>query len=493
VKLFTTIQIREIDAYTIEHEPISSTKLIERVAESLYATFIEQFDSSKTVAIIAGKGNNGSDAIAMALLLRKKGYNITVFSYNSAECKFETKFYLDRIKSETIEIFATSVPKQYDIIIDGLFGTGLSKTISGIEKELIETINKSQAIIVSIDIPSGLQGDTIADSAQVIVNADFTYTIEFPKLACLFPENGIYIGELAIIPIGLHPAAIEQTDSIYSFVQLDQIIVQKRDRFAHKGSFGHVFSIAGSLGKMGASILSSKASLTIGAGLVTSHIPKCGITILQTAVPEVMAYIDCEENYISSIPLFEKISSIALGPGIGTELETQKAIIDFISENKLPIVIDADALNCIALQNATNKIPKNAIITPHVKEFERLFGVSTDSKSRLEMQIENSKKLQIYIILKGYRTSITTPDGQVYFNSTGNPGMATAGSGDVLTGIIAGLLAQGYSLEDATIFGVYIHGLAGDFAANALTENCVTAGNIIQYIPQAIKMLLTKQ
>jgi ADP-dependent NAD(P)H-hydrate dehydratase / NAD(P)H-hydrate epimerase len=480
VKLFTTNQIRDIDAYTIEHEPISSTKLIERVAESLYAKFIEQFDSSKTVAIVAGKGNNGSDAIAMALLLRKKGFNITVFAYNSAECKYETKYYLDRIKSETIEIFAASRPKQFDVIIDGLFGTGLSKPISGIEKEIIETINKSQAIIVSIDIPSGLQGDTIADTSQVIVNADFTYTLEFPKLACLFPENGKYIGELTIIPIGLHPAAKEQTDSIYSFVEFNQIKLQKRDRFAHKGSFGHVFSVAGSLGKMGASILSSKASITIGAGLVTAHIPKCGTTIMQTAVPEVMASIDSEENYISSIPLLTKISSIALGPGIGTELATQKAIIDFISENRLPTVIDADALNCIALQNATNKISKNTIITPHVKEFERLFGDSIDSKSRLELQIENSKKLQIYIILKGYRTSITTPDGQVYFNSTGNPGMATAGSGDVLTGIIAGLLAQGYSHEDAAIFGVYIHGLAGDFAAEALTENCVTAGNIIQ-------------
>jgi NAD(P)H-hydrate epimerase len=488
VKLFSTNQIREIDAYTIEHEPISSIKLIDRVADALYRTFISQFEIGKTIAVIAGKGNNGSDALALAFLLRKNGYTITVYAYDIISCKPETKYFVGRVKILPIESFCSSVTP-FDVIIDGLFGTGLSKAVGGVEKEIIDAINRSHSVIVSIDIPSGLHGDGIADMTQSVVKANRTYTLEFPKLACMFPDNGNFLGELIIIPIKLHPVAINQTETNFRFVQKEQIILKKRERFTHKGSFGHVLSVAGSLGKMGACILSSKASLTIGAGLVTAHIPKCGNTIVQTAVPEVMASIDSEQDILSSIPLFEKLSCISVGPGIGTKAATQKAIIELISKDTIPFVIDADALNCIALQNAIGSIPPKTIITPHIKEFDRLFGVSNDSKARLALQIENSKKLHIYIVLKGYRTSISTPEGKVFFNSTGNPGMSTAGSGDVLTGIIAGFVAQGYSPEEAAIFGVYIHGLAGDLATEELTEYCVTAGDIIRSIPKALKFL----
>ena len=492
MKLFTTAQIREIDAYTIEHEPISSINLIERVADALYNTIAEQIDCKKKIAIVAGKGNNGSDAIAIAIKLKKRGYDITLYSFDPEKCKPETNHFLKQIETKSTEDFCHVHPMQFDIIIDGLLGSGLSKPVAGIEKEIIETINKSQSLIVSIDLPSGLSGDGIAKENQTIVKADYTYTLEFPKLASMFPENGKYIGEIKIIPIGLHPKAIEKIETFYSFTQKEQINIKKRERFAHKGTCGHILTIAGSFGKMGAAILTSKAGLTIGAGLVTAHIPKCGITILQTAIPEVMVDIDKEENLICEIPSTDRITSICIGPGIGTNPITQNAIISFISKTSIPIVIDADALNCISLQNAINKIPRNAIITPHVKEFERLFGNSNDSLSRLNTQIEYSKKLHIFIVLKGFHTSITTPEGDVFFNSTGNPGMATAGSGDVLTGIIAGLLAQGYSPKNATICGVYIHGLAGDFAAEELTEYCVTATDIIHNLPKAIKFLMAK-
>jgi len=491
MKLFTTNQIRNIDAYTIEHEPISSILLIERVANALCNSFTKHFDKSNKIAVLAGKGNNGSDAIALAILLEEQNYDVTIFHFNPEVCRIETQTFIKRIKGKTIDLFCSEDSSNFDIIIDGLLGTGLSKPVEGIEKKIIETINNAKAKVVSIDIPSGLLGDSISDKSQTIVKADYTFTLEFPKLSFMFPENGSYIGELEIIPIGLHKTIIEQIETPYSLTQKEQVLIKRRERFAHKGNYGHVLTIAGSLGKMGAAILTTKACLRIGAGLITAHIPKCGISILQTANPEVMANLDKEEKFISEIPFIEKTSTISIGPGIGTELETQKAVISLLSTTKTPLVIDADGLNCIALQNATHIIPKDSILTPHVKEFERLFGTATNSQNRLEMQIEQSKKLQVYIVLKGFRTSITTPDGLVYFNSTGNPGMATAGSGDVLTGIISGLLAQGYTPKDAAIFGVFIHGLAGDIAAKELNENCLIASDIIQFIPQAIHSLKT--
>ena len=495
MKIFNTIQIREIDSYTIEHEPISSIQLIERVANSLFNAIINLIQKNNSIAIIAGKGNNGSDALALAQKLTSDGFDTTVFAFNSEQCKPETKYFLQQISTNPIETFLQTKALQFDFIIDGLFGTGLSKPIEGIEKTIIEHINNSQSNIISIDIPSGLQSDLQLNNNLSIVKANHTITLEFPKLSFLFPENSSYVGDLSIIPIGLHKSIIIKTQTPYYLTLKEDISLKKRDRFSHKGTYGHVLTISGSYGKMGACILTSTASLKIGAGLVTAHIPECGNTILQTAVPEVMASIDKQQKFVSTIPLpnNKKSNVISIGPGLGTDPETQKAIVTLLRECKIPIVIDADALNCIVLQKAKRLIPINAIITPHVKEFERLFGNFTDSASRLNAQIENSIKHQIYIVLKGHRTSITTPEGEVYFNSTGNPGMATAGSGDVLTGIIAGLLAQGYNPKDAAIFGVYIHGLAGDIAAEQKTEYGIMARDLITFIPQAMKSLILNQ
>jgi NAD(P)H-hydrate epimerase len=495
MKIFNTIQIKEIDSYTIEHEPISSIQLIERVADTLLNTIINLIQKSNSIAIIAGKGNNGSDALALAQRLKSNGFDTTVFAFNSEQCKTETKYFLQQINVNPIDAFIQIKPLQFDFIIDGLLGTGLSKPIEGIEKTIIEQINKSQSNVISIDIPSGLQCDSVPKNNLLIVKANHTLTLEFPKLSFLFPENSSYVGDLSIIPICLHKSIINKTQTPYYLTQKEDISLKKRDRFSNKGTYGHVLTISGSYGKMGACILTSTASLKIGAGLVTAHIPECGNTILQTAVPEVMASIDKQQKFVSTIPLPTNKQSnvISIGPGLGTEPETQKAIVTLLRECKIPIVIDADALNCIVLQKAKRLIPINAIITPHIKEFERLFGNFTDSLSRLNVQIENSIKHQIYIVLKGYRTSITTPEGEVYFNSTGNPGMATAGSGDVLTGIIAGLLSQGYSSKDAAIYGVYIHGLAGDIAAEQKTEYCMMARDIITFIPQAMKLLIMNQ
>jgi len=491
MKLFTTAQIREIDSYTIQNEPISSIKLIERVAKALFVEFKKIVDQTKRIAVIAGKGNNGSDALALAILLKTNGYAVIVYSYDSSVCKPETQFYLSQLEANPIEIFLHSSENNFDVIIDGLFGTGISKPIAGFELQIVESINKALAQVISIDIPSGMNADlNVSPNTSVVVKADYTFTLEFPKLAFMLPEIGTDIGKLSIIPIGLHKTIIDQLKTPYTYTTSNDIRLKERERFAHKGTFGHVLTVAGSRGKMGACILSTKASLRIGAGLVTAHIPECGVDILQISVPEAMAHIDTGVYEITEIPELLKINSVCIGPGIGTEIQTQLALIDFISKTKQSLILDADALNCIALQNALVKIPQHTIITPHVKEFERLFGTSIDSVSRLQMQIEYSKKFQIYIILKGHRTSISTPQGEVFFNSTGNPGMATAGAGDVLSGIIAGLLAQGYNTQEACLFGVYIHGLAGDLASKELTEYSLNAGDIITFIPKALHSLL---
>lgn len=491
MKLFTTAQIRDIDAYTIKNEPISSIQLIERVAKALFETFRVKCDITKKIAIIAGKGNNGSDALALAILLKTNGYTVSIYSYDSIVCRPETQFYLSKLETNPIESFINSKVNSFDVIIDGLFGTGISKPIYGLELQVVESINNALATVISIDIPSGMNADSVAiATSSGIVKADYTFTLEFPKLACMFPENGSFLGEVSIIPIGLHRTIITQLETPYYYTSSENIRLKKRERFAHKGTFGHVLIVAGSRGKMGACILSTKACLRIGAGLVTAHIPECGVDILQISVPEAMAHIDKGVYVITEIPELSKINAVCIGPGVGTALETQLALIPFIRKSKKSLILDADALNCIAMQNALDNIPQNTIITPHVKEFERLFGTSIDSVSRLQTQIEYSKKLQIYIVLKGHRTCITTPKGEVFFNSTGNPGMATAGSGDVLSGIIAGLLAQGYNAQEACVYGVYIHGLAGDFASKEFTEYSMTAGNIIRFISDVLKTLL---
>jgi NAD(P)H-hydrate epimerase len=490
MQIFNAQQIREIDSFTIKHEAITTIQLISRVADALFNSLSKDITIEKTIAIIAGRGNNGSDALALAEILTSIGFKTTVFGYDAELCKSETKYFQERNNVLPICEFCNATAKHYDIIIDGLLGSGLSKPIEGIEKTIIETINNAQAIVYSIDIPSGLFTDQICTEDACIVKANYTLTLEFPKLSFMFPEHGNFIGELRILPIGLNKTNISNNETPYHFTQRDSIIINKRERFSHKGTFGHVMVVAGSIGTMGACVLTSKASLKIGAGLVTSHIPGIGNSIMQTAVPEVMVSIDNDQKHISSIVIQKKANVISIGPGIGTELITQKAIINLLRDTKTTLVIDADALNCIALQKAKRLIPEQSIITPHCKEFDRLFGPSVHSQARLNAQIENSKKYQIYIVLKGYRTSISTPDGELFFNSTGNPGMASAGSGDVLTGLIAGLLAQGYTAINAARIAVYIHGLAGDFAAKKLTENCVMASDLIQFIPEALLSLI---
>jgi NAD(P)H-hydrate epimerase len=376
-------------------------------------------------------------------------------------------------------------------VIDGLFGNGLNKPLSGGFAAVVKYINTSKAQIVAIDIPSGLMGeDNTYNIRTHIVRADVTLGIQLPKLSFLFPENEDIVGEWELLDIGLKLCFIDAAPSIFSILEKEEIrrIIKPRKRFAHKGNFGHGLLIAGSYGMAGASILSAKACLRSGIGLLTVHAPIHNHDLLQTTVPEAIVQTDIHERYFAQPTDLSKYKALAIGPGLGQEEDTALAMMEQIQGSTLPIILDADAINILSThRNWLSRIPKRCILTPHLGELERMVGKCMDTYERLTKVKELATYLQSYVIVKGAWTVIVTPEGQYHFNPTGNPGMATAGSGDVLTGILLALLAQGYSQEEACKLGVYVHGLAGDIAAGEMTEISMTAGDIIAALPKAWK------
>jgi hydroxyethylthiazole kinase-like uncharacterized protein yjeF len=377
---------------------------------------------------------------------------------------------------------------------DTLFGSGLSKPLQGFEAKLVKHLNHQNALKIAIDIPSGLFADKSSESKNAErFKADYTLSFQFPKLAFFMSENDAFVGDWQVLDIGLSQEYIQKTDTDYFILESISAmeLIRPRDKFSHKGSYGHGLLIAGSMGKMGAAVLAGKAALRSGAGLITVHHPKSGLSIIPTSVPELMTSIDESETVFSKSPNLSNYSAIAIGPGLGTAKASQSAFKFLIQESKVPLVIDADALNILA-ENKTwlSFLPKNSILTPHLKEFERLAGKMENDFERLDKQIAFAKKYQVYVLLKGAHSSIACPDGKVFFNSTGNPGMATGGSGDVLTGILLGLKAQNYTSLHASILGVFLHGLAGDFAAENKGQASLIAGDIVDSIPEAFMSLI---
>ena len=499
MKILASSQLKELDKYTIAHEPIASIDLMERVARALTDAVVRRWDSSFEVVVFAGPGNNGGDALAMARMLSQKGYHVEVFLFNtqntlSEECQTN----LNRLKT-CGSIYFTEISTQFDppvltekhLVIDGLFGSGLNKPLSGGFAAVVKYINASKAQVVAIDIPSGLMGeDNTYNIRQHIVHADVTLSIQLPKLSFLFPENENIVGEWEILDIGLKQSFIDTAPSVYSILEETEIrsLIKPRKRFAHKGNFGHGLLIAGSYGMAGASILSAKACLKSGIGLLTVHVPIHNHDLLQITVPEAIVHTDIQEQYFAQPTHLNKYSALAIGPGLGREEDTALAMMEQIQGSNLPIVLDADAINILSThRNWLSRLPKRCILTPHLGELERLIGKCMDTYERLTKVKELAAYLQSYIIVKGAWTTIVTPEGNFYFNPTGNPGMGTGGSGDVLTGILLGLLAQGYSREEACKLGVYIHGLAGDIAAEEKTEIAMTASDIIESLPSAWK------
>ena len=502
MKILSSIQLKELDKYTIEMEPITSIDLMERASHALTEAIVRRWDTSYRIIVFAGPGNNGGDALAVARMLSKKNYHVEVFLFNTkGTLSNECMTNLGRLRT-CGSIYFTEISTHFDppaltekdLIIDGLFGTGLNKPLSGGFASVVKYLNASKATIVAIDIPSGLMGeDNTYNVRPHIIHADVTLSIQLPKLSFLFPENEDIIGEWELLDIGLKQSFIDASESPYSILDIKDIrpLIKSRKRFAHKGSFGHGLLIAGSYGMAGASILSAKACLRSGIGLLTVHVPIHNHDLLQITVPEAIVQTDIHERYFAEPVELRRYNALAIGPGLGQEEDTALAMMEQIQGCHLPVVLDADAINILSThRNWLSRLPKQCILTPHLGELERLTGKCMDSYERITKVKELASYLQSYILIKGAWTAIVTPEGHCYFNPTGNPGMATAGSGDVLTGILLALLAQGYSPEESCKLGVYIHGLAGDIAAKSLSEISMTAGDIIEALPSAWKKIL---
>ncbi len=511
MKIFSAAQIRKWDAYTIENEPIASIDLMERAATACCNWLICKNFGRFHFRIFCGKGNNGGDGLAIARLLIEHKCLVTVYILefgNIGTDDFQTN--LERLHPLTTDIHFIQSPEFFpaindtDIVIDALFGTGLNKPLEGISKALVEHINQSNSTVVSIDMPSGLYADPQdavhkSSKGNCIVKATHTLSFQNYKLAFLLPENEAYCGEVHLLHIGLHSTFEENEPANFELIDEAMIktIYKPRTKFAHKGTYGHAALLCGSQGMMGAAVLSSLACLRSGVGKLTAYIPECGYPILQTTVPEAMAFI-CGKDHISSAPGIEKFNAIGIGPGIGIYPSHKKLLHDIFENVRTPMVIDADALNIIAEnKDLLHMIPPQSIITPHPKEFEKLFEKTENAClpdrqdfERLALAQKKSKELNLYILLKGHYSFISTPDGKGYFNSTGNAGMATGGSGDVLTGIITGLLAQGYTAPESALFGAYLHGLAGDNAADKLSQQSMIAGDIIDNLGEVFKSLV---
>jgi NAD(P)H-hydrate epimerase len=501
MKILKSSQIREVDSYTIENEPIKSIDLMERAAMTITAWISQNISIEHNIKIFAGPGNNGGDALALARQLLERNYKPEVYLLKitdqlSADCQIN----LDRLKAipeihihEILKSEDFPVLKKDDILVDGLFGSGLSRKLEGLPHDLVQHLNKSGCKIIAIDIPSGLFGENNdRNHPDDAIKANHTLSFQLPKLAFMFPGNYLNVGEWEILPIGLNADFINKQESDYYLI--DEALVQEniicREKFSHKGSYGHVLLVAGSYGKMGAAILGAHACLRAGAGLVTVHIPKIAYQIMQTALPEAMISIDWSEVIISNVPDVDKYTAIGVGPGIGTKNNTQKALEDLFDKTNCPMVIDADALNILAeKKELLTKIPKHSILTPHPKEFERLVGKTKGDYERMQIQKEFAQKHHVYVVLKGAHTSIACPDGEIHFNNTGNPGMATAGSGDVLTGMILALLGQAYHPKLAAIMGVYLHGLSADVAVKNIGQEALIASDIIHNIGKAFLKL----
>lgn len=497
MKIFLSSISKKLDAYTIEHEPISSFDLMERAASAVTFEIISRWKRNVPIIVFAGPGNNGGDALAISRMLMEEGYKPEVYLFNtsdklSPDCQKNKQRLIALPECRFTEITNQFIPPKLTddmLIIDGLFGSGLNSPLTSGYAALAQLINSYDATVVSIDLPSGLFGeDNRANNPRNIVEADYTFTFQYPKLSFLMAENERFTGQWKVLDIGLHPEALAQTPSPYYFVEPEEAarLLKKRRKFASKRELGHALLIAGSYGMMGAAVLATKACLHTGTGLVTVHTPRCGYPVIQSAAPEALFNADKNDLHFSSLHIQQRYNAIGIGPGLGRHIETASAFKALIPQYNRPYVVDADALNLISESpEMLDSLPPYSILTPHAGEFDRLFGKSETSYERVIKAKSEAKKRNLIIVLKGAYTATVLPKGDIYFNATGNPGMATAGSGDVLTGIITGLLAQGYLPAEAAVLGVCLHGLAGDLAAAELSEAYITAGDIVSYLGKA--------
>jgi ADP-dependent NAD(P)H-hydrate dehydratase / NAD(P)H-hydrate epimerase len=500
MQILSAEQVRAWDEFTIQHEPVSSIDLMERAAESCFNWLEAHGFTSSPFSICCGKGNNGGDGLAIARMLAVHGSEVSVhileFGHKGTE---DFQQNLSRLHGSAVQVRFVQSAEHFpavapgEIIIDALLGSGLNRPVEGVTAELVHYLNQCDNTTISIDIPSGLFVDKSSKGNPVII-ANHTLTFQCLKPALLVAENGQYTGNVQVLDIGLHPGFPGKDAPVHHWIDQSMVKAMYRPRksFSHKGTYGHALLVAGSYGKMGAAVLAARACLRSGAGLVTLHVPRCGLQVLQTAVPEAMCMVDQDEHAVTS--LYEDLpafTAVGLGPGLGKDTRTASMLERFFKLVRQPAVLDADALNIIGLNpHLLNEIPPHSILTPHPKEFERLFGPAENDFDKLRLAAEKARLHNIVIVLKGHHTFIAMPDGRTFFNSTGNPGMATGGTGDVLTGILTGLLAQGYAPEAAAVFGVYWHGLAGDLAAAEHTQEVMVASDLVEQLGHVLKRIV---
>ncbi|MFY0599512.1 MAG: NAD(P)H-hydrate dehydratase [Cyclobacteriaceae bacterium] len=494
IPVLNSAQIREVDAYTIQHEPISSIDLMEKASHAFAERFSELVGKNHHLVILCGVGNNGGDGLAISRILKEKGYSVSTYSIGDLErASSDFKLNLNRLRetADVVHIHSEhDFPKlrEQDIVIDAIFGSGLSRAIEGIIANLISYLNGSFSKIVSVDIASGLYADKV-NTSLTIIKPWATISFQIPKLCFFQPSLSAYVGEGFLEDIGLYEKFIREQKTKFFLTEKADIasMIKRRNRFDHKGDSGRLLLIAGSKGKMGAAILAAKAGMRSGVGLLSVHAPSCGLDVLQSSVPEAMVSVDEHKDVISNINASFKPDAVAIGPGLGTADATRQAFQKFLNHWDKPIIVDADAINLLSEnQELLELLPFDSILTPHPREFGRLVGEWSDDYHKLELMRDFCQNRTVNVVLKGAYSVVCTKSGDLYFNPSGNPGMATAGSGDALTGIVSSLVAQGYEPEKALKIGVYIHGLSGDMASSEFGEISLIASDIIDHIANAL-------
>ncbi|MBA3665401.1 MAG: NAD(P)H-hydrate dehydratase [Bacteroidetes bacterium] len=507
MKILKAGQIKEVDEASVKLQHIQSIDLMERAAHCCEKKLIKEFTISEKIYVVCGKGNNGGDGLAIARLLAGKGFNVKVFVIHYSE-KFseDAQVNYDLFKAKHADVcvdvysinnFLENSKDEKPVVIDALFGTGLNRPLAGLTAEVIDHVNVIAGKIISIDIPSGLFADETSVNNKSIIKASLVLTFQLPKLAFFMPENERYVNDFLILDIELSAESITEQKTTYYFLKRKDVsgLLKKRNNFDHKGTFGHALLVAGSKGKGGAAIIAANACLRSGAGMLTVHSVNNVITALTPALPEAMSSADENNDHVSLLPTdIEKYEALAFGPGIGMHEDSQAVLKNLVQNYTGKLIIDADGLNILS-ENKTwlSFLVPSAILSPHVKEFERLAGKSSNDFERLETLKAFSIKHGCIIILKGAYTTIAMPDGNVFFNSSGNAGLAKAGSGDGLTGIILGLLARGYNAPKAALIGAFIHGYAADLCAKKMSLESILITDVIEQLPRAFSKVEDSQ
>jgi len=499
MKIFSADQIYQADKSTIQKEQITSDALMERAATQLFEWLHSRLRGTQVnIQLFCGIGNNGGDGLVLARKLHEHDYSIKVHVVNYSEKRSEDFLLnLERLKDNKVwpdfineeSDFPEISPN--DILVDAIFGIGINRAPDAWVGNLIQHINNSGAFALSVDVPSGLPLERSPWNTEYVIRASYVLSFQVPKLIFFLPTTGVYINQWEILDIGLDSDYIKNTETNFELIGRPEVLPMYRPRlkFSHKGTYGHSVIVGGSYGKIGAVQLSSNACLSVGSGLVTAFVPKCGYDSLQTAVPEVMVLTGSREKSISKIEVPFEASAVGIGMGIGMDDDTVSAFGSFLKTIKSPMVIDADGLNILSQnQEMLKDVPESSVLTPHPKELERLIGHWDSDFDKLDKAKAFAAQYNFVLVIKGAHT-ITIHNGKGYVNTTGNPGMATAGSGDVLTGMITGLLAQGYSSVDAAVFGVYLHGLAGDIGVSSKGYEALKASVLIENIGNAYSEL----